>query len=376
MIDTEIYIKPEVSKEVLNLILNNKKIEYKKFGLLKYRDKIEKIVKEFKSQNIKNKNLIRNHFFWKIVIDIYQDHLNIKIKKKNQISEKKRYDVNFQEISKSLGYNPSLLSLIIFENKIKKILQTNNFFKELELEINLENIGIKQKLNILDCLIKKNLNIFTPLCPDYEHVKITENLYKYTFNKLGEGYGLIGKKYLKIYGKLNSLLKKYKIQYKSHIYYGDFEGFAVNNCKKLKETEETFIKKVEKSSLKINSKCSPSSGGLIVRDLTSKKEWLKKCELNKKKIKDLYSKDKYFKRSVLEICNSRKKLYSSWFSDKKEDDYLEIVFTQGAEYTTISDLVKKKFKNPFFLCLDHSKMQIFYNINNSVPVVYSRPHYL
>ena len=54
MIDTEIYIKPEVSKEVLNLILNNKKIEYKKFGLLKYRDKIEKIVKEFKSQNIKN----------------------------------------------------------------------------------------------------------------------------------------------------------------------------------------------------------------------------------------------------------------------------------------------------------------------------------
>ena len=79
---------------------------------------------------------------------------------------------------------------------------------------------------------------------------------------------------------------------------------------------------------------------------------------------------------MLEICNSRKKLYSSWFSDKKEDDYLEIVFTQGAEYTTISDLVKKKFKNPFFLCLDHSKMQIFYNINNSVPVVYSRPHYL
>ncbi len=374
MIDTEIYIKPEVSKEVLNLILDNKNIDYKKFGLIKYRNIIEKIVKKFRSQNLKKKKLIRNHFFWEIVISIYQDHLNINIIKKN--SEEKRYNVNFQEISKSLGYNPSLLSLIIFENKIKKILQTNNFFKELELEINLENIGIKQKLNILDSLTKKNLNIFTPLCPDYEHVKLTENLYKYTFNKLGEGFGLIGKKYLNIHKKLNNLLKKHKIKYKNHIYYGDFEGFAIDNCKKLKETEESFIKKVEKSSLKINSKCNPSSGGLIVRDLTSKTKWLKRCEINKKKIKDLYSKDKFFKRSVLEICDSRKNLYSSWFSNKNEDDYLEIVFSQGAEYTTISDLVKKKFKNPFFLCLDHSKMQIFYNINNSVPVVYSRPHYL
>ena len=34
---------------------------------------------------------------------------------------------------------------------------------------------------------KKKINIITPLCPDYEHVKVSHNLYKYTFNKLNTG---------------------------------------------------------------------------------------------------------------------------------------------------------------------------------------------
>ena len=53
-------------------------------------------------------------------------------------------------------------------------------------------------------LIKKRLNIVTPLCPDYEHVKIGEGLYKYTFNKLGDGLGLIGKRLISILNKINT----------------------------------------------------------------------------------------------------------------------------------------------------------------------------
>ena len=46
------------------------------------------------------------------------------------------------------------------------------------------------------------------MCPDYEHVRISENLYKYTFEKLNDGYGLIGKKLLKIIEDVHILLKK------------------------------------------------------------------------------------------------------------------------------------------------------------------------
>ena len=305
----------------------------------------------------------------------YKNYLQINFKKKNQ-NNKEKYNVNYQEISKSLGYNPTLISLIVFERQIKKILQKNNFFKDLESQINLENIDIYQKINLLNSLKNKEINIFTPLCPDYEHIKISENLYKYTFNSLGDGYGLIGKKYINASLKIAALFKKHNIKYKNHIYYGDFEGYSNSNCKKVGETEISFMNKVRKSSKKIKKKCKPSSCGLIVDDLYTKRKWLNLCSKNRKKIINLYKKDKFFKKKVLEICVSRKNLYSSWFPDKQLEDYLDIVFDQGAEYTSLSDLVEKKFKNPIFICFDHSKMKIFYNINNSIPVLYSKPLYL
>ena len=58
----------------------------------------------------------------------------------------------------------------------------------------MEELNNAEKIQLLDILIKKNVSLITPLCPDYEHVKIGEGLYKYTFNKLGDGLGLIGKR--------------------------------------------------------------------------------------------------------------------------------------------------------------------------------------
>jgi len=373
----ELYIGPELSKKILNLIHSGEDIDYKKFKIEKYKSKIERLIKNFnlEKKNKKDKT-VKNHFFWELALEKYKDLFKIDVKKKKQKSDKDKYDVNYQEISKSLGYNPTLLSLIIFENKIKKILKANNFFKELEKSVNLENIDIFSKISLLKLLNKDEISIFTPLCPDYEHVKVSENLYKYTFNSLGEGYGLIGKKYIKISAIIKNLLKKYKINFKNHIYYGDFEAFSQINCKNLNEDEKSFIKKVEKSSIKMKKKCNPSSCGLIVKDLTSKKNWLDLCKKNRRKIVKLFDKDLNFKRKIVEICTSRKNLYESWFPEKEVKDYLNIVFDQGSEYTSLSDLVKKKFKNPFFICLDHSKMRIFYNINNSIPVVYCKPHYL
>ena len=373
----ELYIGPELSKKILNLIHCGEIIDYKKFKIEKYRNKIEKLKKNFDlEKKNKKKKFIKNHFFWELALEKYKNLFKIDVKKKHQKSNKDKYDVNYQEISKSLGYNPTLLSLIIFKNKIKKILKANNFFKELEKSVNLENIDILSKIGLLKLLNKGEISIFTPLCPDYEHVRISENLYKYTFNSLGEGYGLIGKKYIKINNIIKNLLKKHNIKFRNHIYYGDFEGFSEANCKNLNEDEKSFIKKVEKSSIKMKKKCRPSSCGLIVKDLSSKKKWVNLCKENRKKIVNLFDKDLSFKRKVIEICTSRKNLYESWFPDKEVKDYLDIVFDQGSEYTSLSDIVKKNFKNPFFICLDHSKMKIFYNINNSIPVVYCKPHYL
>ena len=205
--DNKYYISPEISKKVLRSIISNEKIEFKSLGIENHKATITNLVKNYNSKK-KNEHhkFIKNSFFWDLVSKKYKNYLQINFKKKNQ-NNKEKYNVNYQEISKSLGYNPTLISLIVFERQIKKILQKNNFFKDLESQINLENIDIYQKINLLNSLKNKEINIFTPLCPDYEHIKISENLYKYTFNSLGDGYGLIGKKYINASLKIAALFK-------------------------------------------------------------------------------------------------------------------------------------------------------------------------
>ena len=83
-------------------------------------------------------------------------------------------------------------------------------------------------------------------------------------------------------------------------------------------------------------------------------------------------KDLEFRIKVLEIAESRAHLYASWFPALDKSKYLEIVIEQGAEYTTMGDLFYKKYKNLCVLAFDHSKMKIFYTLNNSFPVLYGR----
>ena len=54
------------------------------------------------------------------------------------------------------------------------------------------------------------IDIITPLCPDYEHYYFGMGMYKYTFNKLNSGVGLIGKRILKIISNFHNLLKEFK----------------------------------------------------------------------------------------------------------------------------------------------------------------------
>ena len=74
--------------------------------------------------------------------------------------------------------------MLIYEKQFKLLVQTHKFFKEIEDSCELENIKTKVKLSIISCINKGEIQIITPLCPDYEHVSLGMGLYKYTFNKL------------------------------------------------------------------------------------------------------------------------------------------------------------------------------------------------
>ena len=135
----------------------------------------------------------------------------------------------------------------------------------MQNKIDLENKYKSINFNLLELIL-------TPLCPDYEHVKIGNNLYKYTFKKLGNGLGMMGIRFQSIYSDLLKLFTKEKTKLNIHLLYGDFEGFSTLNCKRLKETEASFLKKIDQSSQKLSKKINyKKTCSAVVKELADKK---------------------------------------------------------------------------------------------------------
>ena len=186
----------------------------------------------------------------------------------------------------------------------------------------------------------------------------------------------MGTRFLSIYSDLTGLFSKEKTSLKIHLLYGDFEGFSKLNCERLNETESSFIKKIDQSSKKLSKKIKKrKTCSAVVKELTNKKKWKIDVKKNIQVIKNKMKKDMEFRIKVFEITESRAHLYASWFPTLEKDDYLDMVIEQGAEYTTMGDLFFKKYKNLCVLAFDHSKMKIFYTLNNSFPVLYGKKRY-
>jgi len=368
-----------ISKKVLSLIANKKEINFNKLKLKKFKKEILEIVHDYevfkKKKNNQNQKY-RNYIFWEIIKKRLKIN-EISYKSRKQKDKESKVDVIFSDIRQALGFNPSLLFLLIFSNRIKYFILINSLLKKLKKIGNLEEVSGEDRLAIINSLLEKKITIITPLCPDYEHVKIAGNFYKYTFNKLGESIGLIAKRLILIIDEIHKILFEHKIKFIHLLQYGDFESYSSHICQRLKVNEKTFVNRLNHSAKKLKSmtpkNCKVS---LIVKELSNKKSWQKQCNNNKKKIKKKYSNSIEFKKKINEIVNSRLDLYSSWFPSFEEKDYLNLVFEQGAEYATMGDLYKKHYSNPFILGFDHPKMKIFYNLNKPfIPVLYNKPSY-
>ncbi len=375
--NTRINIDSEISKSVLNSIINDSKINFKKLKITKLQKNIEMLKLDYNKikSKIKNDDYSYRYFlFWEIVRKKYSKNI-ISLKLREQ-KKNNKVNIVFSDIGKALGYNPSLLSLLLFDREIKVILKYDNFFKELQKNGDLENINSSKKISIINKIKSGRLQLVTPLCPDYEHVKIAFGLYKYTFNKLNEDVGLIGSRLLKITEKMHNIFKKYKIKFYHNLYYGDFEAYSKNILERLKENENSFISKVDKSCEKMNKiSKSNTKAYLLVKSLSNKKKFLNMCKKNERLLREKMKKDIVFKKKIIDITASRSALYSSWYPNFKENDYKDLVIKQGAEYVTMGQMFIEKFKNVIIIGLDHPKMGFFYNIFDDVTAIYGRPRY-
>jgi hypothetical protein len=372
-------IDSNLSKTILANILEDKEIKYKELNIISLKSKIEKLKKDFndlKKKSSSKKSNYKYYFFWEIFKKKYSNQ-NILLHKRNQFNKSDKINIHLPKIGKALGFNPSLLFLLLYQDKIEDFIKGNEILEKIKKTAEIEDMGNNERLKFIELITKKKINLITPLCPDYEHVKIAHGLYKYTFNKLGSNIGLIGKRLITILNKLHKVFDDHNIKFTHHLLYGDFESYSNNICKRLKVNEKEFQKRLNRSvdemSKLTNTNCKV---GLFVDVLTNKKDWGKKILLNEKKISKKFETDIRYRRLITQISSSRAMLYSSWFPSMKETEYKKLVIEQGAEYSTMGDLIKSRFSNPLVLGLDHPKMKDFYNLNNDLAVIYGKPKYI
>ena len=280
-----IFIESEVSKRVLKSILENIPIDYKKLKIYNYKKQILELKKNYEN---KKKNRVKKvdykyQIFWNIVEERYNKKIDIV--KRQQNKKNKNFNIIYSDFANTLGFLPSLLTLLIFDDEIKNLIKYENFFKDLQKSGDFDQISFMQKISFIKKIQENKVSIITPLCPDYEHVHIGLGLYKYTFNSLNGGLGLIGKRLVKIIKEIHKVLNKYKISFVHHAYYGDFEAYSKEICKRVKSNEKEFIEKLimSKKNLKKTIK-EINEVDLLVKSLSSKKDWKKKCKKNEKYI--------------------------------------------------------------------------------------------
>ena len=369
-------VNSKISREVIKNIINNQKIDFNKLQISNYENEINDIVKLYNIFKYQKKDNYRNSIFWEIINKKYKK-IKIYQTSRRQNHKQDKIDINIENLNENLGFKPSLLSLMIFDKEINEVLKYGEFFYKLKKICNLVEFNFFERISLIKNLSRNNqINFISPICPDYDYIKIAPNLYKYTFDKLNTDIGLIGNSIVSFKNQLLSLFKENNFTLNYHIYYGDFEAYSKSNCKRLNVNEKIFIDRLKLSVKKLKNKFPEAKEvGLLVSNLSTKNDWVINYKKNYLKLKRLFSSDKNFKNIILKILESRMNLYSNWFPNLKKEDYINLILNQGAEYATMGDLFYKKFNNFCILGMDHFKMAFFYCTNHKIPLLYGRKIY-
>lgn len=222
----------------------------------------------------------------------------------------------------------------------------------------------------------EQLCLFSPVCPDYSYEK-NGTTWRYTFDELGDGVGLVALRILGILPTFLAFFQKYNIKVKIILGLADFEALVQSNLDRVKVDFDEFIKRVSRSRKAIQESttipldvimCSELCGGL--------EEWKKLAEKYRLDFeKGHFGNANINKETLIEIINKREVIYKRWYGEFDSfEEYLPYLFAQGAEYAAVGEIASK-LENCFLLGADQPAMASFYDVNGAIPALYVKPNY-
>ena len=226
-----------------------------------------------------------------------------------------------------------------------------------------------------------NGNIFSiigPVCPDYSYIYTNENRYRYTFETVGSGIGLVAQKAINniyLLKKLSKDLSNRGLILDFKILLGDFEA-SEQNLKALNETKSKFLDKVRLSCEAIQEETNISTD--LFSTLCQGLDGWQYTITHLKNIYDIHSFNDL--QHFLPNLNHEKKLisrlplYQKWFGSNR--DYKQIFFEQTVEYMAMGDLIFKNYLNDsVLLASDHKAMRDYYSAINNIGIIASYADY-
>jgi len=225
-------------------------------------------------------------------------------------------------------------------------------------------------------------------CPDYEYEATGDPLipYRYTFNGLNSGVGLVAQQFRRMLPYLTNFLEKHGIDYQVHLGIGDFEAESEAIRKQVGVSYDDFIGRCQESleAFRRSLPKIPMQLYLLKQDLMNG-YWEKYQNLAYMRMVNGdfgYIRKATGKDPVTEVVNfvakSSRRFYERWFGrTMTEQELRETVISQGAEYAAVGKYFRELF-NPapiIQLAGDRPKMQAFNNFWSWHPTLCAKRTY-
>ncbi len=219
-----------------------------------------------------------------------------------------------------------------------------------------------------------DLHIIGPVCPDYSYVNTKDGRYRYTFESIGNGIGLVAKKAIinfSILDRLSKDLVANGLNLKFKILIGDFEANE-KNLEALNESKSSFLKKVSLSRDTIEQ-----TTGIKTDLFTSLSLGLEGWQTQIEQIKLMYNLKEFIdlERLFPDIKHekrliSRLPLYKKWFGNSA--NFKQIFLNQTLEYILMGSLISNSYQNrACILASDHKAMREYYSLISKIVLISS-----
>lgn len=220
-------------------------------------------------------------------------------------------------------------------------------------------------------LAGETITLVSPVCPDYGYESKNGRL-RYTFEHLGDGIGLVAGRVARTLPHLQAVLRKHGIDARLAVAAGDFEGFDASTLNRLKETREGFAHKLQISQGKLLEVLGGDTESIMIAAAAGGEARWHALTADAQQRLERHDNGCIVDNDLdyASIFNARLPLYQAWHQQRSNEELMQILYAQGAEYAAIGKVFAEQWRNPIVIGADHNRMQPFYWLYSTIPVLY------